>query len=72
MTQAYAAVSSGVNAALKAFLILVQDLSASVIHLSLSLVSQALAKAFPHPLDILLRKITILATSGYLSLCRVK
>ena len=58
--------------ALKAFLILVQVLSASAIHLSSSLVSQASAKAFPHPLDILLRKTMVLAALGYLSSCRIK
>ena len=58
--------------ALKAFLILIQVLSASVMCSSLSLVSQASAKAFPCPLDILLRKTTILAALGYLSFCRMK
>ena len=58
--------------ALKAFLILVQVVSASVMCLSSSLVSQALAKAFSHPLDILLRKTMVLAEPGYLSSWRMK
>ena len=58
--------------ALKAFLILIQVLSAFGMCLSLNLVSQAPAKAFPCFLDILLRKTMVLTVLEYLSSCRVK
>ena len=71
-TQACTAALQGVNVALKAFLILVQVLSVSVMWSSLSLVNQASAKADPYPLDILLRKIMVCASSEYLSARRVQ